>query len=171
MRDVVTIAENRLFKRIRFPKETENAAEFLVCRLITDAIFNNDVRAIKMIVTRIDGGLPKDVEVDFFQSKFGDCLEEILSYEDGQQMKILPSDTVMMALCKSLYALATQDIYWDYVKNKPIARPSTDRKQERDVAMQIILERVGGRKTKLAKEAEKTQIQDAEWINQLPENT
>lgn len=171
MGDVVSMSENGVFKMIRYPATSETAAMYLVARLVTDAVFNNDIRAIQLIVNRIDGGLPKDSEVDSFQTQFGDCLNEIMGYENAESMKLTPDDTVMMAICKSLYALATQNIYWDYNKGRPINRPSTDRKQERDTAMRMILERVGGRKTLLAKPVEHQEIKDADWILELEEST
>lgn len=148
-------------------KGSPNAATYLVCRLFTDAIFSEDIRAIQLIINRVDGGLPKDVEVDDYQTQFSDCLNEIMSVSDGSQLKVLPDDTVMMALCKALYALATQDIYWD-PKRGQMRRPSTDRKQERDAAMRMVLERTGGRKTLVAKHEVKDEIEDADWIAALP---
>lgn len=169
--ETVSISEDGLFKMIRFPNDNENAAMFLVARLMTDAVFNNDIRAIQLIINRIDGGLPKDVEIDSFQTQFGDCLNSVMRMTDARQLVLSPDDTVMMALCKSLYALATQNIYWDYDRNKPIRRPSTDKKQERDTAMRMILERVGGRKTLLSKPPEQHTIEDADWIKELSEFT
>lgn len=169
MDQVVSLSENGCYKLIRFP-QNENAAMFLISRLFTDAVFNNDIRAIQLIINRIDGGLPKDCEVANFQTQFGDCLNEVLNFSDSQMCKVYPSDSVMMALCKSLFVIATQDIYWDYERKRP-CKPSTQRKQERDAAMRMILERVGGRKTLLAKQAETVSVSDADWIKNLPENT
>ena len=126
-----------------------NAATFLVCRMFTDAIFSEDIRAIQLIINRIDGGLPKDVEVGEYRTKFSDCLNEIMSMESGEQLKVKPDDTVMMALCKALYALSVQDIYWDEGRGK-MRRPSVDRKQERDAALRMVLERTGGNQSRAA---------------------
>lgn len=144
-----------------------NAATFLVCRMFTDAIFSEDIRAIQLIINRIDGGLPKDVEVGEYRTKFSDCLNEIMSMESGEQLKVRPDDTVMMALCKALYALSVQDIYWDEGRGK-MRRPSVDRKQERDAALRMVLERTGGRKTLVAAHREREAVEDAEWISALP---
>ena len=145
----------------------QNAAAYLVSRMFTDAIFSNDIRTIQLIINRIDGGLPKDVEVDEYQTQFSDCLNKIMAMTDGEQLKLKPDDTVMMGLCKSLYALATQDIYWDPERGR-LRRPSTDKKQERDAALRMILERTGGRKTLVAKTEQSEQIEDADWIGSLP---
>lgn len=81
----------------------------------------------------------------------------------------MPEDTVMMALCKSLYFLSVQDIYqWDE-EHQRFRRPSTDKKNERDAAMRMILERVGGRKTLVAANTQKEDFEVAEWISELPD--
>lgn len=144
-----------------------NAATYLVCRLFTDAIFSQDIRAIQLIINRVDGGLPKDVEVGEYQTQFSDCLNEIMSLTDGERLKVRPDDTVMMALCKALYALSVQDIYWDPRRGR-VRRPSTDRKQERDSALRMVLERTGGRKTLVATREVREEVEEADWISALP---
>ena len=166
MKDVVTLVEGKN-PRIGFPYGESNAAKFLVGRLFTDAVFNQDIRAIQLIINRIDGGLPKDVDMDNYQTYFGDCLNEVMSTTDGTQLKVMPDDTVMMALCKSLYATSVEDIYWDE-KNQRKRRPTDAQKRDRDTALRMVLERAGGRKTtpEIAKEKETTDI--ADWIKSLP---
>lgn len=165
--DVVIIAEGKR-QNIGFPTSNKhNASLYLVCRLFTDAVFSQDIRAIQLIINRIDGGLPKDIEIDSYKTEFGDCLNEIMLMEDGNQLKLMPDDTVMMALCKSLYALAVQDIYWDYDKKMP-KRPSTDKKQERDSALRMVLERTGGRKTTALVTKEIEDVEEADWLKALP---
>lgn len=146
---------------------SENAAMYLVCRLFTDAIFSQDIRAIQLIINRVDGGLPKDTEVNDYQTQFSDCLNEVMKLDLKTQSKVLPSDTVMMGLCKSLYSLATQDIYWNYSTGK-MRRPSVAEKQERDAALRMVLERTGGRKTLVVASKEKEQIEQADWLSSLP---
>ena len=144
-----------------------NAAEFLVARLFTDAVFSQDIRSIQLIINRIDGGLPKDTEVDDYQTLFGDCLNEILQMDRADQFKVKPDDSVMMALCKSLYSLAVQDIFWDAEKKRR-RRPTDAQKKERDAAMRMVLERTGGRKTLSAEAIEVEDIETASWIAELP---
>lgn len=144
-----------------------SAAAYLVSRLFTDAIFSQDIRAMQLIINRVDGGLPKDVEVHDYRTEFSDCLNEIMAMERGDQLRLLPQDTVMMALCKSLYALSVQDIYWDEAKGR-MRRPSTDRKQERDAALRMVLERTGGRKTLVAKADAREELVEADWVTALP---
>lgn len=166
MGDVVATAEgNRIMIGMA---GSRNAADFLVSRLFTDAVFSQDIRAIQLIINRIDGGLPKDVDVDRYQTEFGDCLNEIMRMTDGEQTMVSPDDTVMMALCKSLYHLATQDIYWDPEKLRK-RNPSDSMKKERDSALRMVLERTGGRKTLASVPQQKEEVEIAGWIAELGE--
>jgi hypothetical protein len=146
---------------------TANAATYLVCRMFTDAIFSQDIRTIQLIINRVDGGLPRDVEVDDYKTQFSDCLNQIMSMPPGSQLKLMPDDTVMMALCKALYALSVQDIYWDEERGR-MRRPSMDKKQERDAALRMVLERTGGRKTMVAATEVREEVESADWISELP---
>ena len=166
--DVVTVSEgNHLMIGMAHAR---NASEFLVARLFTDAVFSDDIRAIQLIINRIDGGLPKDTEVDAYRTEFGDCINEVMEMTRDDQVKVKPEDTVMMALCKSLFQIATQDIYWNKDANMP-RRPSDSVKKERDAAMRMVLERAGGRKTLSSIPVHVEEVEIAPWIAQLPENT
>lgn len=164
--EAVTIAEGKKMN-IGFPKGNKNAAMYLVGRLFTDAVFSQDIRAIQLIINRIDGGLPKDTELDNYQTLFGDCLSEVMNTTDGTQLKVMPDDTVMMAMCKSLYSIAVNDIYWDSEKQRE-RRPTDADKKERDAALRMVLERTGGRKTlQSAHIEEERKLEVAPWIKQL----
>lgn len=168
MGDVVSIAEgNRFMIGMTTGK---NAADYLVARLYTDAIFSQDIRCIQLIINRIDGGLPKDTDVAMYRTEFGDCLNEIMKMERNDQTMVKPDDTVMMALCKSLYQIAVQDIYWDPDKLRK-KHPSDSVKKERDAALRMVLERTGGRKTLVSAPHEREEMEIASWIAELPENT
>lgn len=164
--DVVSIAEGNRWM-IGMATGT-NAADFLVSRLFTDAVFSQDIRSIQLIINRIDGGLPKDVDIENYRTEFGDCLNEIMGMDNPQRLTVFPEDTVMMALCKSLYQLATQDIYWDAEKLRK-RRPSDTQKKERDAALRMVLERTGGRKTLTDVPREHEDVEIAGWIAELPE--
>lgn len=145
-----------------------NAATYLVCRLLTDAIFSNDIRAIQLVISRVDGGLPKDTEIELYKTQFSDCLESVMQMTTDAQLSVHPDDTVMMGICKSLFALAVQDIYWDARRQVVRKRPPTDLKNERDAALRIILERLGGRKTLMENKQVREAMEDADWIAELP---
>jgi hypothetical protein len=141
--------------------------------MFTDAVFNQDIRVIQTIINRIDGGLPKDIDVGEYQTLFGDCMNQVLEMTAGTQLKVLPTDTVMMALCKSLYDIASTDVYHEIKSDKNgnhwsrKINPSTEKKQAKDSALRLVLERAGGRKTTIparTKELETPII--ASWITQ-----
>jgi hypothetical protein len=166
--DVVSIAEGNRWM-IGMMGE-QNAAEFLVSRLFTDAVFSQDIRSIQLIINRIDGGLPKDTDIAYYRTEFGDCLNAIMKMKRMEQTMVEPDDTVMMALCKSLYQIATQDIYWDAEKLRK-KHPSDTQKKERDAALRMVLERTGGRKTLAEITPEIEDVEIAPWIAELPEIT
>jgi hypothetical protein len=166
--DVTMIAEGNR-SMIGTAGGVRNAAEFLVSRLVTDAVFSADIRAIQLIINRIDGGLPKDTDIAHYRTDFGDCLNEVMAMPRIEQLMVVPEDTVMMALCKSLVDIATQDIYWDPEKLRK-RRPSDSVKKERDAALRIILERTGGRKTLVEVAPDTEDVEIAPWIAQLQEN-
>jgi hypothetical protein len=153
------------------PSTHQDAKAYLASQMFTDAVFNQDIRVIQTIINRIDGGLPKDTEIEGYQTLFGDCMNLVLDMDDSIKLKVMPEDTVMMALCKSLYDLATADIYHvmksDVHGNKWAKKvnPTTEKKQARDSAMRLVLERAGGRKTAAPTRATGPgQVVVADWI-------
>ena len=166
MGECVSICEG-IHPTIRWPRrssrERETAARHLVSRLFTDAVFSQDVRSISTIIQRVDGGLPADTDIAEYRTEFSDCVRELMGYDEASRLKVMPDDTVMMALCKSLYDIATEDIYWDAEARRP-RKPSDTKKQLRDNAMRIILERAGGRKTKVAAPVEAEAVELSDWV-------
>lgn len=162
--------------RLGLKNSEQNAKQWLAAQMYTDAVFNQDIRVIQSIINRIDGGLPKDVDVNSYQTLFGDCMNEVLSMDVGMQLKVLPTDSVMMALCKSLFDLAASDIYHSIktlssgeqvsVKKKP----SAEQKQAKDAAQRMVLERAGGRKSATLVAKTTSKVEEADWIKGvLPE--
>lgn len=155
----------------RIGLNSTTAREHLASQMFTDAVFNQDIRVIQTIVNRIDGGLPKDIDIDSYQTLFGDCMNQVLAMTSGLQLKVEPTDTVMMALCKSLYDIATQDIYHEMKSDSHGNRwakkvnPSTEKKQARDSALRLVLERAGGRKTATPSQTKQfDEVTVADWI-------
>jgi len=153
----------------------QNAKTNLASRMYTDAVFNGCVRTIGTIINRIDAGLPKDTEIDEYQTLFGDCMNEVLSMTSGDQLTVKPSDSVMLALCKALYDIAVQDIYTDYREDEngnitaKRKNASPEAKQARDAARRMVLERAGGRKTLASIPKELASVEIADWITGLPQ--
>lgn len=173
LRDVVLMSEGMTVDDKHYTigmMRAKTAADYLVARLFTDAVFSDDIRSIQLIINRIDGGLPKDTEVEFYQTEFGDCLNAVMKMTSEEQTHLDPDDTVMMALCKNLWQMAVQDIYW----NSELGihrRPSEAQKKERDAALRMVLERTGGRKTLAEIPVQVEEVEIAPWIAELPEST
>lgn len=148
---------------------TNSAGSLFVCRIFTDAVFNEDIRCIQTIINRLDGGLPKDSEIGLYKSYFSECIRDLLSQPEELRFAVNPNDSVMMAIAKSLYNIACEDIYYDYEKDRKV-RPSDTKKQLRDNAMRMILERSGGRKTKVEIQEEAEEVVLPAWLEKsLPD--
>lgn len=155
--------------RAEFPTGARCAAQHLVSRMFTDAIFSQDIRTIEVIINRIDGSNPRDDQMSSLQTLFGDAINRILEIEDPRELKVTPDDTVMDALCKSLYDLAAQDIYHEEddegnIKNK---RPSAEVKKSHEAALRIVIERSQGRKTTPTLVEDIPEIGEADWLLSL----
>lgn len=137
--------------------------------MFTDAIFSQDIRTIEVIINRIDGNNPREDQMSSLQTLFGDTLNEILATEDASQLKVTPDDTVMSALCKSLYDLAQADIYHriDIEGNEVAAKPSAETKKAHEAALRIVIERSQGRKTTPVLLEEAPEIGQADWLLSL----
>lgn len=167
MGQVVRMADT--VPRAEFPTGARCAAQHLVSRMFTDAIFSQDIRTIEVIINRIDGGNPRDDQMSSLQTLFGDAINRILEIEDPHELKVTPDDSVMDALCKSLYDLAAQDIYHEEdeegnIKNK---RPSAETKKSHEAALRIVIERSQGRKTTPTLVEELPEIKKADWLLSL----
>ena len=167
MGQVVRMADT--VPRAEFPTGARCAAQHLVSRMFTDAIFSQDIRTIEVIINRIDGSNPRDDQMSSLQTLFGDAINRILEIEDPQELKVTPDDTVMDALCKSLYDLAAQDIYHEEddegnIKNK---RPSAEVKKSHEAALRIVIERSQGRKTTPTLVEDVPEIGEADWLLSL----
>ena len=169
MGDVLFICENEI-PHVSPNHQEATVKHWLACQMFTDAIFNGDIRIISTIINRIDGGLPKDTELSEFQTAFGDCINELLDMKPEDYVKLCPTDSVMMAMSKSILSIATQDIY-HHVKEKKDGtvvvtkkKPSPEAKQARDAALRIILERAGGKKSTTAIKEKAQEVEVADWI-------
>ena len=155
--------------KAEYPNGAKTAGQHLISRMFTDAIFAQDIRTIEVIINRIDGGNPRDDQMSSLQTLFGDAINRILEIEDPRELKVTPDDSVMDALCKSLYDLAAQDIYHEEdeegnIKNK---RPSAETKKSHEAALRIVIERSQGRKTTPTLVEELPEIKKADWLLSL----
>jgi len=165
MGSVVRMADT--VPRAEYPTGAKTAAQHLVSRMFTDAIFSQDIRTIELIINRIDGNNPRDDQMSSMQTLFGDTLNEILQIENPTELRVTPEDTVMSALCKALYDLAASDIYHEVDKETGEVRtrkPSTEAKKSHEAALRIVIERSQGRKTTPTLIEEAPEIGEADWL-------
>jgi len=120
---------------VRGRETSTNARSYTVTSMLYNAVFEVDVELIKTIVLRIDGTVPSEKKRDSFANLFGDALDDVMNYERADQLKVVPSDPPIIAMAKALVYIATQPVGNNFQKRK-----------ERNLAANIILERIGGRK-------------------------
>ena len=133
-----------------------NAKQYTVNSMIYNAVFEMDVDLIRTIALRIDGTVPDEDKRDGYANIIGAALEDVLSYEHANQMKVVPSDPPVIAMAKALVYIGTQPCGSNYAKRK-----------ERNLAAQMILERCGGRKVQPARVEATIEYVEPEWM-QLP---
>lgn len=133
-----------------------NAKQYTVNSMIYNAVFEMDVDLIRTIALRIDGTVPEEDKREGYANIIGAALEDVLSYERADQMKVVPSDPPVIAMAKALVYIGTQPCGSNYAKRK-----------ERNLAAQMILERCGGRKVQPARLEASIEYVEPEWM-QLP---
>jgi hypothetical protein len=133
--------------------------DFFICRLIMDATEGQDIRVIKQLIARLDGAAPKDTEMEHYQTRLADVLEEILDYTDNKQLSIDPLDSPLMAIGKTIA----------YIALKPAKKGSTESKNCKDAAVGIILDRCGGRRTTPLKGDLVIEYEEPDWLTESPQ--
>lgn len=149
---------------------TNNRAVFLA-HTVFDACVGPDIGLIAEMVKRIDGANPNTDDVDISSRTYADALEDVLDYETVERLittddgiktfrdmnfVIAPEDPVIIALAKATV----------YVAVMP-AKNATARK-DRQRAVQMILDRIGGQKTRPERMQETVEYVAPEWLG-LPE--
>jgi len=142
MRDVVTNREL-----------CQNARQYFASSLIFNAVWEMDIEAIKQIAYRIDGTVPIDKDRGGYANILGDAIEDVMSIKDGSQLSVFPDDPPVIAMAKVLV----------YVASKP-AGTNWQKRKERNMASQIILERTGGRKAEPTRPLLETKYVEPDWM-------
>ena len=130
-----------------------NARSYTVTSMIYNAVIEVDVELIKTIILRVDGTVPSEKKRDSYANLFGDALDDVMSYTKAEQMSVTSEDTPIIAMAKALIYAATQPVGSNFQKRK-----------ERNLAANIILERIGGRKIEPKKLAIETVYVEPEWM-------
>jgi len=131
----------------------QNAKQYTVASLIYNAVFEMDVDLIRTIALRIDGTVPEENKREGYANILGDAIEDVLSYEQANQLQVTPQDQPIVAMAKALVYIGTQPCGRNYAKRK-----------ERNLAAQMILERTGGRKVQPTRLNIETRYVEPEWM-------
>lgn len=130
-----------------------NAKQYAVNSMIFNAVFEMDVDLIRTIALRIDGTVPEEDKRAGYANIIGAALEDVLSYERADQLKVVPNDPPVIAMAKALVYIGTQPCGSNYAKRK-----------ERNLAAQMILERCGGRKVQPTRIEAQIEYVEPEWM-------
>ena len=143
---------------LRMRESSNNARASWAATLVTDAIFNLDIGSINQIVQRVDGSIPTSDSRNDYANIMGDALDDVLDYENAYQRRIFPEDTVIIALAKAVLAISVMD-----------AGNNFSKKKEKQQAIEMILQRTGGRKTEPTRLLAVTNFVQPDWMVGLPE--
>ena len=153
--------QTALFKTVgelvRLYQSSLNAKAYFVARTLLDAIINKEIQTIKQIIGRIDGGVPDAQKRKHYANIFGDALEDVLAYPDIEMMALQPEDYVIIAMAKVVVWVSMSD-----------PGNNAQKRKDKQDAIQIILERTGGRKSEPTKQLTTTNYVNPEWMNSLP---
>lgn len=134
-----------------------NAKQYTVASMIFNAVIECDVDLIRTIALRIDGTIPEEDKRDGFANLIGAAIEDVLSYDQAEQMQVSSEDLPIIAMAKALVYAATQPCGGNYAKRK-----------ERNLAAQMILERCGGRKVSPTRIEARIEYVEPEWMKLGP---
>lgn len=138
---------------VRMRSSAPSARTAFVASTICNAIFDLDIGLIAELVKRIDGIAPNKGEMDEYSNLFSDALEDVLSYTQSDQMTIYPSDPPIIALAKATVAVSLSD-----------PGRNMQARKDRQKAVQMILDRVEGRRSEPAKPIEAKEYAAPEWM-------
>ena len=132
-----------------------NARTYFVTNLISMAILERDISAIVQIVNRIDGLVPDRERRDQFANYFGDALDDVMNYENKDQLRIYPDDLTIIALAKIVYHLSIQQAV------------SLAGRKDRAVAIEMVLTRTGGKITEPTRISLDAKYVKPDWMTQI----
>ena len=130
-----------------------NARGYFVANTICCAIFDLDIGLIAEIVKRIDGLAPSKGDNHGYSEIFGDALLDVLDYGSQDELRIFPSDPVIVALAKAAIAVANADV-----------GKNMQARKDRQKAVQMILDRTEGRRSEPTKPVEETVYEAPAWL-------
>lgn len=152
---------------IAMRETASNNRSVFLAHTVFDACIGPDIGLIAEMIKRIDGANPNTDDVDMSSRMYADALEDVLDYETAERLittadgtktfrdmnfVIKPEDPVIIALAKATV----------YVAVMP-ARNATARK-DRQRAVQMILDRIGGQKTRPERMQETVEYVTPDWL-------
>lgn len=143
---------------VQLREKATNARTFFACSMIFNAVFDLDIGCINQIAIRIDGTIPLEGERDSCANLIGDAIEDVMSYENMSDMNVNASDIAVIALAKAMIYIAIQ----------PIGK-NISLKKDREKALDIVLNRIGGRKSEPTKEDHVLTYVEPDWMKGLPD--
>ena len=145
---------------LRMRETSNNARSCWVATLVSDAIFNMDIGAISQIVQRLDGTIPTTEDRESYANIMGNAIDDVLDYTKADQLTIFPDDPCIIALAKTVVAISTQDCGNNFSKKK-----------EKQQAIEMILQRTGGRKSEPTRVLLTTNYIEPDWMKGLPDSS
>lgn len=146
--------ERTIGEVVMLRERATNAKQYWAASLIVDAVFEYDIGLIEQIATRIDGTVPQDKDRDKFANIVGDALDDIMEYESKELLTLWPEDKTIIALAKAIYFIS-------------IDHPGTNvnKRKEKHKAVDLVLNRLGGRKTEPVRELVLPNYVEPEWMS------
>lgn len=117
-------------------ESSENVRSYLVDTMIIDAVMGLDIELIDKLVHRIDGSVPKEDSYDQYANLFGRALDVVLDMRVDDQVTISPTDNVLIAMAKAAVYIAMT-----------APSNSVQKMKQKHAAIDMVLDRTGGRKT------------------------
>ena len=145
MRTMGQVVHNREF--------ATDVKAYTVNSMIFNAVFEADVDLLKTIIKRVDGLVPDEDKCGAYSNILGDALDDVLSYDRRDALRITPDDPVIIAIAKVLVFKATN-----------MAGSNQMLRKERNAAAQVILERTGGRKVGPTRMLVETRYVEPDWM-------
>lgn len=150
---------------IQLAERAPDAESWWVANKFIDGILCEDIRTIKQIVSRIDGTAPADIDIKKYQTAFGDALREVFAIQDEADLvNIYGNESVMIAIAKTVFKISS---WRGKFNGKKFIQLSSDKKAEKDQAVAMIYERIGGRKT-TPRKTDVAKFVSPDWMG-LPE--
>lgn len=141
-------------------EHTSNTRTWTACHLIIEAICEQDVGLMKLIIQRIDGGIPQANERDKFANIIGNAIDQVLDQPLCERTQLdFSNDSGIIAMAKAICLAATTTVGNNVAKRK-----------DRQMAAEILLNRTGGMKSEPVKDSDKKVYVDPSWALNAPSN-